>query len=126
MRWRRIDRVFWAWTAAAALLAGVVSPAVMQPGRAIEGQAPWADVCSRSGPVAGEGGDAPWRPSTTHRLGHCPICSLHGALLALPPPAAYAIALLSLAFELAPRFAWATPPSRHWLPAQPRGPPLRA
>jgi hypothetical protein len=122
MRIRRIDRVVWAWMIVAALMAAGWSPVAMAPGRSIGG---WSSVCTSSGAsTSGESGGAPSVPASSHPFGHCPICSLHGALLGPPPPAGCVFALLPLVF-VPPRLLLAAPPTAHgWLPAQPRGPPM--
>lgn len=120
---RHFNSVFWSWMVVAAFLAAVVSPAAMQAGRSIEGQ---AAICSSLGAfVAAERGGAPSLPALPHLFGHCPICALHGAFPALLTQPGYALALLPLAFAIPRPAAVASPSSHGWLCAQPRGPPLR-
>ena len=108
----------------AAFLVGIVSPAVGQPGDVIERQAGGADVCTSGNWIAGRPGDAPQLPAKAHLFGHCPICSLHGAMPGLPPSSDVAPPL-ALTFAL-PGVDLNAPPAAHgWQPAQPRGPPLR-
>lgn len=125
MRLRRFNSALWFWLVAAAMLVGIVSSTVAQTGGAFASQAPWAEVCTGSGASADADGGAPSLPAQAHRFGHCPICSLHGTLLALLPTRAPATALPALNFALPPAIAQAVPASHAWLAAQPRGPPGR-
>ncbi|MEO8124155.1 MAG: DUF2946 family protein [Burkholderiales bacterium] len=121
---RRASSVFWSWMVAAALLVGIVSPAIGQSFDTPNSQAARADVCTSGGWIAGEPGDAPQLPAKTHLFGHCPICSAHGALPALSRSCDVAPSL-ALTFAL-PRVVLTAPPAaRGWQPAQPRGPPRR-
>lgn len=120
---RRVDSVLWAWLAAAAFLLGIVSPANGQPGSAIGSQAGWASVCTGGGSIGAAPSDAPELPAKAHLFGHCPICSLHGALPGVAPSCDITTQLV-LAFEL-PHFDLAAPPAQSgWQTAQPRGPPV--
>lgn len=121
---RRTGNVLWAWVAAAAFLVGIVSPANGQTGGAIGSPAGWAGVCTGSGWIASAPGNAPTLPAKAHLFGHCPICSLHGALPGAAP-SCDVTPQLALTFER-PRLDFAAPPVAHgWQPAQPRGPPLQ-
>ena len=64
-------------------------------------------------------------PLPAHSAGHCPLCSLHGALPLLPAPAAFDFAP-ALRFE-APALAAPAPASRlAWTRPLSRAPPLQS
>jgi hypothetical protein len=123
MRPTRASKTIAAWIAALGILMAALAPALSQ---ALGGdaQASQVEVCTALGPkfiTVGESKGAP-QPSngSGHLFEHCPYCSLHAAIDAMPPAPAAALALLTLSFAaprlflLAPRssFAWTTPQSR--------------
>lgn len=111
------------WIAAFGILMTALAPTLSH---ALRGnpQAAWVQVCSVLGskivnvdalPDAPRpGGDA------GHPLEHCPYCSLHAPVAALPPAPATGLVLLAVSFGMprlflsAPRdlFAWTAPQSR--------------
>ena len=123
MRTTRASKSPAAWIAAFGILMAALAPALSHALRG-NAQAGWVQVCSALGSKivnVDASPDAP-RPAGDggHLLEHCPYCSLHTAIDALPPAPAPALVLLTLSFELprlflsAPRdlFAWTAPQSR--------------
>lgn len=121
MRMWRIDSQFCSWLVAAALLVGILSPAVAQRGAAA---ALWPGICTSAGTSGFErSGDAPQLPARAQLVAHCPLCTLHTGVLGLPPATSTVVALLALRFAL-PQALPATPDaSPPWPSAQPRAPP---
>jgi Protein of unknown function (DUF2946) len=125
-RHRTLSQRASAWLAVLAMLLMACAPTLTQAFGA-ERQASWMEVCStvRTGTVA----DAaePVHPvselPSVQLMDHCPYCSLHADVPALPPSAVLPGLRIDLA-EHRPAAFWQAAATAHaWRSAQPRAPP---
>jgi hypothetical protein len=95
------------------------------------GGADWVEICSAQGArwVNADTGAAPAaaEDGETRQAGmawpHCPLCSAHAPVVALPPAAAQALPLLSLQHTVPRLFLVARRGLHAWQSAQARAPP---
>lgn len=118
------------WLVVLTFWLGAIAPAMSMALAAQRGElAPWAQLCRSSlvspRALAGEFGQAPSDDQATHAMfKHCSFCSLHQQDLALPPPAAPAMALIQgLRFGPPERFFSADRTAHAWRHAHARAPP---
>ncbi|MDN3922735.1 DUF2946 domain-containing protein [Roseateles violae] len=125
---RRAHHRLQAWFAIAILLLGALAPSISAALSHARGDAlAWQEICSSSATPRGAAKQAPAQPSSLDLLtmGHCAMCHLHASDLALPPPAAQALALrLDLGFAMPERFYSANGTPHAWRKAPARAPPL--
>ena len=84
-----------------------------------------SEVCTPQGArLVALNDQAPPTPDAAFsHLDHCPLCSLHGAALGMPPAAPRHIEPVALAHAVPPLFLAAPRPLFAWSAAQPRAPP---
>jgi hypothetical protein len=114
-----------AWFAIAILLLGALAPSISAALSHARGGVVWQEICSSATGL--RSAEAPAKDSAPDMLtmGHCALCHLHAADLALPPPATDAPLLrLDLRFELPERFFSAAQTAHAWRAAPARAPPL--
>jgi hypothetical protein len=114
------------WIALTAMLALALVPTLSHALSAARGQSDLAEICTPQGarlvPVSGDG----TQPAPGALLGHfdhCPLCSLQGASLGLPPTADHDLAPPDLSHAVPALFLAAPRPLFAWGAAQARAPP---
>lgn len=110
-----------------AMLLAALSPTITSALAAASDQhVRWTAVCTADGarlvPVPTDADGVPVAPNG-HAIDHCPFCAPHGAVMALPPPAAVTVPLAAGALPVPPLFLFAPRPHFMWATAQPRAPP---
>ena len=114
--------------AALAVLAAALAPSISHALGSMGG-ASWVEVCTSIGAqwvsADADAGDESPAPSGVHWLEHCPYCSLHANVVAMPATPAVIVPALLPDHGRPLTFLAAAPRTRHaWASAQPRAPPL--
>ena len=126
MRCRRKSGVFASWVAVLAVLMAALAPMISHALQARDG-ALAIEVCSSLGArwVLADGSSTDSVPPAGqgHPFEHCPYCSLHADVLALPPLPAALTPAIATSDLLPPAFAAAPLTLFAWVGAQPRAPP---
>lgn len=126
----------WIWIALAAVLFSALAPTISHAMAAAATASAGADdemqVCTMDGMKMVSVDARPAGPFDPHKLDlhkldhfmeHCPYCVLHGALVAMPPPAPVVFAMPAVAALYPPLFYQSATPLFSWRAARPRGPP---
>jgi len=113
------------WIALTAMLALALLPTLSHALAFARGDGALAEICTPQGAkLVAPGGETPAPDGTLlGHLDHCPLCSLHGAALGLPPVAVRHVEPSSLAHAVPPLFLAAPRRLFAWSAARPRGPP---
>jgi len=118
--------VAYAWIAGLAILFNALAPVVSHALSLASPAAPQVEICTAMGIEMVPMGGASESPSSDRFLKglmHCAYCAPHAGSFALPPPAAFALAVLGGHDFYPPLFHRAPRPLFAWSFAQPRGPP---
>jgi len=124
-----MNRRLASWLAALAVLMAALAPSISQAlNVGVAGS--WAEVCSTAASTLIKSGevstDSQPNSGSGHAFEHCPYCSLHSDIAALPPASADTV-LAPLPRFGVPTLFLAAPHTLHaWATAQARAPPTPA
>lgn len=117
-----------AWFALAILVLGMLAPSISAALSQARGDTSWQDICrSAASPRAETESEQQGEALKKLMNGHCAMCHLHSADLALPPPAPPIVVLLSALDHAMPERFFSAPRTAHaWRAAPARAPPSLA
>ncbi len=112
-----------AWFAIAILVLGALAPSISAALSHARGDVTWQEICRSA--ASPRGADEQQNAALDLlTMGHCAMCHLHAADLAMPPPSATPVLRQDLEFAMPERFFSASATAHAWRAAPARAPPL--